>query len=87
MALAEPSTLFFIGGGGGGGLLPRDGGGGGACFLLSGMPGSRLVQLTFLDGTLSCEVAGEADRWDRPSYDGSGLLPSWNVESSEASID
>lgn len=82
-----PSALFFMGGGGGGGLFPRDGGGGGACFLLNGMDGSRLEQLAFLDGTLPCEVAGDADRWDRSSYDRSGLLPPLNVESSEGSID
>lgn len=62
MALPVPSPLFFMGGGGGGGLRPRDGGGGGACFLLSGIDESRLVQLAFRDGTLPCEVAGDADR-------------------------
>lgn len=83
MELLLPSALFFIGGGGGGGLFPRDGGGGGACFLLSGIDESGFEQLR----RLPCEVAGDADRWDRPSYDRSGLLLPLNVESSEGSID
>lgn len=79
-------VLFFIGGGGGGGFL-RDGGGGGACFLPIGIDASSIDQLVVGDGTLPCEVAGEFDRCDRPSYDRSGLLPPYSVESSEGSID
>lgn len=51
-------TLFKAGGGGGGGgFLARDGGGGGGGFFPFIM--HRLPELTFLEGALPYDVAGE----------------------------